>query len=922
MRPSIPQLAQMSRLLDEALPLDAAGRRAWLERSSSEYPDLAQHLREALLPQDSQTASSRSPLTLPGLAFLQEASAALASGLQTGAQVGPYELIRLLGAGGMAEVWLARRADGAFKREVALKLPMRSRVRKDLEPRFVRERDILASLEHPHIARLYDAGTDPNGVSYLAMEYVQGQPLTEWCDAQLLGIPARLELFRQVLEAVQYAHEKRVIHRDLKPSNILVTESHQVRLLDFGVSRLLEADESDRTPLTSVYGRAFTPDYASPELLRGDPIDARSDVYSLGVVLYEMLTGVRPYRLKRAASMGMLEQASVTVDVKKPSTQSAQGASASRGTTADTLTRQLRGDLDAITLKALAREPAERYPSAAALAQDIRRYIEAKPIEALPARFTDRLGKFVRRNKPMAGVTAVAVAAILATIAYTLHRETVTQAKIAANAVAVSAPTPPSAPATANLGASAAKPADRTSSGGAAAIHSLVVLPLENLSGDKEQEYFADGMTDALTTDLAQIGSLRVISRTSAMQFKGSKETLPQIGRDLQVDAVVEGTVTRGENRVRVTAQLVEASTDHHLWARTYERDLKNVLALQDEIAQDITEQIRVKLTPKERSQLMQAHAVDPEAYDDSLRGWYWWNQFTPEGTSKALAYFQKAIAKDPKYALAYAGVALSLDFRDPKNREAAVKALVLDSSLAEAHMSLAQVKFFNDWDWPGAEADYKQATALNPNYAFAHFGYSGYLLAMGRVDEAMREIERARDLDPLSVIVTWWLGQVLYHARRYDDALRQDRRGLEMHPDYVSLYVAMADVYEQKKMFAEAFAARQKAFSLEKDPNVIALGEAYKRSGYRGYLLKEAQILEQAPNLDQAHNPAYAAHIYALLNDEARAMTALEVSYNERYPGVLFMRTSPELESIRSSPRFRDLVRRIGFPPTSNDKN
>ena len=481
----------------------------------------------------------------------------------------------------------------------------------------------------------------------------------------------------------------------------------------------------------------------------------------------------------------------------------------------------------------------------------------------------------------------------------------------------------------------ASKPAELTSPVVPAAIHSLVVLPLENLSGDKEQEYFADGMTDALTTDLAQIGSLRVISRTSAMQFKGAKETLPQIGRDLQVDAVVEGTVARGENRVRVTAQLVEASSDHHLWARTYERDLKNVLALQDEIAQDITEQIRVKLTPKERSLLIQVHAVDPEAYDAYLRGRYWFSLGTREGAWKALDYFQKAIAKDPKYALAYANLAATflslgnkpltsggdysggLPFKEttPKAREAVVKALALDPSLAEAHTPLAYIKFCIDWDWSGAEAEYKQATALNPNNASAHHYYSEYLVVMRRLDEAMKESERAQDLDPLSWGNTWWLGQVLYHARRYDDALRQDRRGLEMHPDNALLYDAMADVYEQKKMFAEAFAARQQALSLNKDPNVTALAEAYKRSGYRSYLLKEAQVLKQA-------NAPYAAHIYALLNDEARAMTALEWSYNERYPGILFLRTAPELDSIRSSPRFRDLVRRIGFPPSSNYKN
>lgn len=441
------------------------------------------------------------------------------------------------------------------------------------------------------------------------------------------------------------------------------------------------------------------------------------------------------------------------------------------------------------------------------------------------------------------------------------------------------------------------------------AIHSLAVLPLQNLSGDKEQEYFADGMTDALITDLAQIGSLRVISETSARQFKGSRETLPQIGRDLKVDAVIEGTVARAEGRVRITAQLIEASSDHHLWAKSYERDLKDIIALQDEIAKDVAEQVRLKLTPKERSLLAQAHPVDPEAYDDYLRGAYWMDQPTYEGHNKACNYFQKAIAKDPNYALAYFGVAWCQDTPD-KSRETLVRALALDPSLAEAHAMLAHTKFNYDWDWAGTEAELKQAIALNPNSALAHSWYSFYLVAGARLDEAMREIERAQDLDPYSAWVTIWLGQVLYHARRYDEALRVNQRGLEMHPDDDGFYGAIADVYEQKKMFAEAFTARQQSLSLEKDPRVSTLAEAYKRAGYKGYLLKQAEF-------GQTDNAIYAAHCYALLNDEPRAIAALEVAYSKRDSRVLLMRSAPELDSIRTSPRFRDLVRRIGFPPS-----
>ena len=415
---SIPQMRRMSHLLDEALPLDAAGRRAWLETLPEQHQDLTQALRDALLPGNAQLAEIERLAALPELGAATRAESAAIRDLQTGARVGPYQLIRPLGAGGMAEVWLARRADGAFRREVALKLPVLGRPRSDLEHRFARERDILASLEHPNIARLYDAGVDPSGLPYLSMEYVKGSPVTDWCDAHRLGIRARVGLFLQVLEAVQYAHEKQVIHRDLKPSNVLVTESAQVRLLDFGVAKLLEADEPQLTELTNVHGRALTPDYASPELLRGEPIDARGDVYSLGVLLYELLTGARPYRLRNAASIGLLEHAITTVEVRKPSTQLEVHAVAARGTTPQRLARQLRGDLDAIALKALAKEPARRYPSVAALTDDLQRHLHGRPIEALPTRFTNRLWKFLWRNRTLVGVSVPAVAAIVAAVAF------------------------------------------------------------------------------------------------------------------------------------------------------------------------------------------------------------------------------------------------------------------------------------------------------------------------------------------------------------------------------------------------------------------------------------------------------------------------------------------------------------------------
>jgi serine/threonine-protein kinase len=374
------ELATASRLLDEALALGTAARVRWLEGLPAEHRNLVPALREMLA-----RAGTTSGLLLDRQPNLREHRASRKTGSvpQAGDRVGPYQLIRELGTGGMAEVWLASRADGAYKRDVALKLTRANRSRKALERLFARERDIQASLEHPNIARLYDAGVSPGGVPYLAMEYVQGQPLTEWCDAHRVGLRERLTLLLQVTDAVQYAHARQIVHRDLKPSNILVAESGQVRLLDFGIAKLVESEEPAGS-IVNLYARALTPDYASPELLRGEAVVPASDVYSLGVVLYELLTGKRPYALASRASASQLVQALAEIRVANPSARLAPGAGIARATTQDRLAGRLQGDLDAVALKALAQLPADRYPNVAALADDIRRYLRGEPVHALP----------------------------------------------------------------------------------------------------------------------------------------------------------------------------------------------------------------------------------------------------------------------------------------------------------------------------------------------------------------------------------------------------------------------------------------------------------------------------------------------------------------------------------------------------------
>ena len=914
---SIPQMATMSRLLDEALPLDAGARRAWLEALSAEHQDLAQALRQALLPQDFDASDLEAPQTLPKFDFADAAGVLSGCGLQAGARVGPYELIRPLGAGGMAEVWLARRADGAFKREVALKIPMRSRLRKDLEQRFSRERDILASLEHPHIARLYDAGTEPGGLSYLSMEYVQGQPLTDWCDAQHLGISARLELFRQVLEAVQYAHEKQVVHRDLKPSNILVTEAGQVRLLDFGVAKLLEGEEADQTQLTSVYGRALTPDYASPELLRGDSVDARADIYSLGVLLYEMLTGARPYRLKRAASFGMIEEAIATLEVRKPSTHLEPEAIAARSTTQEKLTRQLRGDLDAIVLKALAKEPAERYPSAATLAEDLQRHRDGEPVEALPARFAYRLRKFVLRNKAAIGFAALAAIAILATVGYTVRRERAIRAPNSAEASARALP-------------AAANPAIAAFSPPA---HSVAVLPFTNLSGDVKQEYFSDGLSEELINALSHIGALEVVARTSSFSFKGQNVDIGTIARKLNVAALLEGSVRRSNNKVRITAQLINAVNGFSIWSQDYDRDLNNIVAVQTDIARAVAQQLQVQLLGDEAARIERGGTRQTEAHDAYLRGLHSLNLRTKEASNLSIAEFSRATVIDPNYALAYAALARAYSLAQvfgggtaaqtmPKARNAALRALELDDSLGEAHATLAFVKVHYEYDWAGAEREFRRALQLDPSSAHAHFFYSNsWLSTRGQHDEAIAEMLLAAKLDPLSIAIQAFVGRTYIWARRYAEALAAFQHAEQLNPNVAIVQERLAHLYTYTGEYEKAIGAETRARVLSGEAVETALSKegelraALARDGPPGYWRVVLSFSQSPDNPPEAYSTNYGrAIVFARLGESEQALAALEKAYAERQLALTEMGVEPAFDALRSHPHFSDLLRRVGL--------
>lgn len=458
---------------------------------------------------------------------------------------------------------------------------------------------------------------------------------------------------------------------------------------------------------------------------------------------------------------------------------------------------------------------------------------------------------------------------------------------------------------------------------------SLVVLPLENLSGDKEQDYFADGMTDDLIANLAKIRSLRVVSRSTAMAYKGTHKPLPQIASELNVDAVVEGTVMRVGNRVRITAELVQVSTDQHLWADTYESTIGDVLALQNRVSSAIVDEIRINLTKEDKERLAQKPSVSPEAYEDYLKGRYYWNKRSAEGFEKAIGHFENATRRDPQYALAYAGLADcygiigatiygSVPAADaaPKAKAAAIRALEIDPSLAEAETSLATAKFNYDWDWAGAEAGFKKAIAMDPRYPTAYQRYSLYLSAMGRPNESFAQIQKARDLDPLSMSINVSLGWRLYLAREYDRSIAQLRDTLELDPNYKWARVNLGQAYEQKGEFNLAVQEFQRALEISPSSplGLSALAHAYGLSGNPAEANKLLARL-QSLSKKQYVSPYYIALVYLGLGRSELTMDWLEKAYTDRSNGLVFLKVEPELDPLRSNPRFLALQAKLNFP-------
>jgi eukaryotic-like serine/threonine-protein kinase len=786
-----------------------------------------------------------------------------------GETISHYRVIEKLGGGGMGVVYKGE--DTRLGRFVALKfLPQVAPSDPMAIERFKREARAASALNHPHICIVHDIGAH-EGQQFIVMELLEGKTLKYHVAGRSLEVAEVARLGAQIAEALEAAHAKGIVHRDIKPANIFLTESNRIKVLDFGLAKLLLPAGSETTleELVQTRGPIGTLPYMAPEQVLGRSVDARADIYGLGMVLYEMTAGRRPFREDLASHLtdDILHQMPAPPGRFRPG---------------------IPARLEEIILKCLEKDPAKRYQSAQELKACLEQFVVPSASgarESVRGRSWYRIGGLT-----LAGVALAAALVVLAG------------------------------------GRWRTRPWGGPSN---AQIASLAVLPLTNLTGDPQQEYFVDGMTDQLTTDLAQIGALRVTSRTSAMQFKGTQTALPRIAQDLHVDAVVEGSVARFGDRVRITAQLIDARNDRHLWARSYERNSQDLLTLQDQMARDIASEINVTLTPAEHQRLAARQPVNREAYEDYLRGRYFWNRRTEDELNKAKDYFSRAIAKDPNYAPAYSGLADTYFYLGyawghmppreamPLARAAAEKSVQLDDDSAEGHASLGTVKMSYDWDFPGAEQELKRATTLNPNYSNGHHAYSVLLGALGRPDESVAEIRKAAEVDPLSIPVRNMLAGRLHAYGRCDEALAEDNKTLELVPNAVHLgmiHQRMADCYRTKNMESEAVKEEvKKRIANGASPTEIEnFRHLYAKSGRKGVLQQDLQDLLKRWDKDHWHTDAYfIAMVYAGLDDLDHAFAWIDraIELKSTWLMWLYIDDNP----LRHDPRFAEVKRKMG---------
>ena len=797
--------------------------------------------------------------------------------LTPGARLGPYEILSAVGAGAMGEVYLAH--DPRLDRRVAIKLlPAETAADPRSRERLRREAMAVAALDHPYICKIFEISEHGDAL-FLVMEYIAGETLHRRLQDGRLPLSDALHIAGEIAEALQEAHAGRFLHRDLKPANIMLSLQGHVKVMDFGLAKRVEdlpsPDQGTRelgAAQLTVHGTIVgTPDYMSPEQVKGVALDSRSDLFSFGVILAEMIGGRHPFR---QPSMGE----TLAAVLREP----------------PDLSGDIPHGLTALIRRLLAKNPEDRYASAAEVRADLVGLATAP--EAVAHQKARASGGTDRWRRPVAGVLAMVGIGVAALV---LARNGFLRPGSRVPAVAV-------AP---------------------GLIRSIAVLPLDNYSGDPNQDYFAEGMTDELTADLATISQLRVISRGSVMQFRGKdRPPAPDIAMKLNVDAVVEGSVSRSGDKVRITAQLIDARADKHLWAKSFEGSSRDVLALQAELASAIAREINVRLTPSEQSRLTTAASVNPEAHDAYLKGRYFFNRPSDDNLQKAIAQFEEAVRLSPNFALAFSGLSdaylwagynegfLTATEARPKAKASAEKAVELDDNSAEAHTSLAVFRLFYEYDLPGCEREFRRAFTLNPNYGFAHDQFGMALAFQGRFDEAIAEGTRAIELDPLSPQILLDAAVPFMFQRNSAAAKKLTRRAAELDPTY--FFPVMIDGWTDLEVgkFRDAIPALKKAKTMQAPPFVTAyLAFAYGAAGDPASATAELAELEKTSK-DGTVLPFNLALVYLGLGDRARALDNLERALAADSQMMAWIGRDTIFDPIRSEPRFVALLKKMGF--------
>lgn len=902
---------KVMKIVDVLMDCEPAELEARIRKECSGDESLRREV-EKLLAEDKPESSflEESPLNALSLLPLAEEEDRF-----IGKQVGSYRITEEIGRGGMGAVYKAVRADDQYHTEVAIKLIKRGMDTDFVLRRFRNERQILANLNHPHIARLLDGGSTEEGLPYFVMEYIEGEPIDKYSDTQKLSITGRLKLFRAVCSAVQFAHQNLVIHRDLKPSNIIVTAEGSPKLLDFGIAKILRLESSLQTiEATATIFRVMTPEYASPEQVQGEHLTTRSDVYSLGVLLYELLTGHRPYRFKNRRPE---EVARIICDQEpeRPSTavsrtdnlSTTDGAeeirvtresiSEVRGGSPEKLQRLLRGDIDNIILKAMRKEPLDRYASVDEFSEDIGRHLAGLPVRARNQTITYQGLTFFKRNVARNWQTSLIVllsvvllvGAVAGLSAYLIRRR--------------------SEPAAGNL-----------------TIRSIAVLPFKYTgSGPEDNPMLGVGLTDTLITRLGQTRKLEVRPLSAVQTFLSGDVNPRPIGESLGVDVVLSGSIQREGETISITAEMVSVKDGSVLWKRLFSGKLQDILTVQNMISEEVAQALTLQLTEAERRTLTRHHTNNVKAYQLYVSGRYFWNKRTPEAYATAIEHFTQAVALEPEYAEAHSGLAdayalLScvveqFDKRAERMRiakEQALKALNIDETLAEPHATLGFIAWHYEWDWEASDREFKRALELNPSYATAHQWYSLLLIRLGRTDEAVAEMRHARELDPLSAIIIQDYAEILYHARRYDEAIEAAHKTLELAPDNEYMRAIIAGAYYQKGAYQEYINQHEEKVRLtERKPDALrALAVAYfgvNRKSEGQKIFDELKLRGESVELDPLST-------YYVFGEKKKLYQLLESEYKYRGAGITDIQNNPGWDDVRSDPRIQEYIRLTGL--------